>query len=52
MVNVTGAGGTVGSRRVKDAKPDGYTFLQIHGSLFATKAKMFWIFKYVVNNLC
>ncbi len=38
VVNVTGAGGTVGSRRVKDAKPDGYTFLQIHGSLFATKA--------------
>lgn len=38
VVNVTGAGGTIGSRRVKDAKPDGYTFLQIHGSIFATKA--------------
>lgn len=38
VVNVTGAGGTIGSRRVKDSKPDGYTFLQIHGSLFATAA--------------
>lgn len=38
IINVTGASGTIGSRRVKDAKPDGYTFLQIHGSLFATKA--------------
>lgn len=38
VVNVTGGSGTIGSRRVKDAKPDGYTFLQIHGSIFATKA--------------
>lgn len=38
IVDVDGAGGTIGSRRVKDAKPDGYTFLQIHGSIFATKA--------------
>ena len=38
IVNVTGAGGTVGSRRAMDAKPDGYTFLQIHGAIFATRA--------------
>jgi len=38
IVNVDGAGGTVGARRVKDAKPDGYTFLQIHGALMATAA--------------
>ena len=38
IVNVAGAGGTIGSRRVKDSRPDGYTFLQIHGAIFATAA--------------
>lgn len=35
---VGGAGGAIGARRVKDAKPDGYTFLQIHQGLFALAA--------------
>ncbi len=38
VVNVTGAGGTIGTRQVKDAKPDGYTFLQIHQEMFAVSA--------------
>lgn len=38
VVNVTGAGGSVGARHVKDAKPDGYTFLQIHNGMLALAA--------------
>lgn len=38
VVNVTGAGGAVGARRVKDAAPDGYTFLQMHNEMFALAA--------------
>ncbi len=38
VVNVTGAGGAVGARRVKDADPDGYTFLQMHNEMFALAA--------------
>ncbi len=38
VVNVTGAGGSIGARQVKDAKPDGYTFLQIHNGMFALAA--------------
>jgi putative tricarboxylic transport membrane protein len=38
VVNITGAGGAVGARSVKDAKPDGYTFLQIHNGMFALSA--------------
>lgn len=38
VVNITGAGGAVGARRVKDAKPDGYTFLQMHNEMFALAA--------------
>ena len=30
IVNVPGAGGTIGSRRVKNARPDGYTVLLLH----------------------
>jgi putative tricarboxylic transport membrane protein len=38
VTNVTGAGGAVGLRFVKDAKPDGYTFLQIHNGFLAFTA--------------
>lgn len=38
VVNTTGAGGVVGARAVKDADPDGYSFLQMHNELFALAA--------------
>jgi tripartite-type tricarboxylate transporter receptor subunit TctC len=38
VVNVDGASGTVGSRRVKDAEPDGYTFLALHQTILTTAA--------------
>ncbi len=38
VLNITGAGGAIGARRVKDAKPDGYTFLQMHNEMFALAA--------------
>jgi tripartite-type tricarboxylate transporter receptor subunit TctC len=38
IVNVDGAAGTVGSRRVKDAEPDGYTFLALHQTILTTAA--------------
>lgn len=38
VVNITGAGGAIGARHVKDAKPDGYTFLQMHNEMFALAA--------------
>ncbi len=38
VTNVTGAGGAVAARRVKDTKPDGYTFLQMHNGLLALAA--------------
>jgi len=37
VINVPGAGGTVGSRRVRDAKPDGYTILNLHEGIFSSK---------------
>ena len=37
IVNRDGAGGTIGSRRAKDAKPDGYTLLLMHEALFTAK---------------
>lgn len=30
VINVGGAGGTIGSRRVRHARPDGYTMLMLH----------------------
>ena len=33
IVNVGGASGTIGSRRVKDARPDGYTVLLLHDAI-------------------
>lgn len=38
VVNVTGAGGTIGSKTVLTAKPDGYTILQIHQEMLAVSA--------------
>ncbi len=34
VINVGGAGGTIGSRRVRDARPDGYTMLMLHEGIF------------------
>ena len=38
VTNIDGAGGSVGARQVKDAKPDGYTFLQVHNGMLALAA--------------
>lgn len=38
VINVPGAGLSVGSRRVKDADPDGYTFLLTHVALLSREA--------------
>ena len=37
VINVPGAGGTIGSRRVKHARPDGYTLLQLHEGMLTSK---------------
>ncbi len=37
VVNVGGAGGTLGSRKVKDSAPDGYTVLFFHPSMLLNK---------------
>ncbi|MEM7474288.1 MAG: tripartite tricarboxylate transporter substrate-binding protein [Planctomycetota bacterium] len=37
VINVPGAGGSIGSRRVKNARPDGYTILQIHEGMLTNK---------------
>ena len=37
IVNVPGAGATVGSRRVKNADPDGYTYLLLHEAIVTAK---------------
>lgn len=37
VVNLNGAGATIGSRRVKDAVPDGYTVLILHEALITAK---------------
>lgn len=34
VINVGGAGGTIGSRRVRNARPDGYTMLMLHEGIF------------------
>lgn len=37
VINVPGASGTVGSRRVKNSRPDGYTILQLHDGILTSK---------------
>ncbi len=37
VINVPGAGGTVGSRRVRDAVADGYTILCLHEGILSSK---------------
>ena len=37
VVNVAGGGGTIGSRDVKDAKPDGYRILCHHNAIISAK---------------
>ena len=37
VINLPGAGGTVGSRRVRDALADGYTILNLHEGIFSSK---------------
>ena len=37
IVNVPGAGATIGSRRVKNAAPDGYTILLLHEAIVTAK---------------
>jgi len=37
IINVGGAGATIGSRRVKDARPDGYTVLILHDGIVMSK---------------
>jgi tripartite-type tricarboxylate transporter receptor subunit TctC len=37
IVNVNGAGGSLGTRKVKDAAPDGYTAVFFHPSMFLNK---------------
>ena len=37
IINVPGAGGTIGSRRVKHARPDGYTLLLLHEGILTAR---------------
>ena len=37
ILNVPGAGGAIGSRRVRDAAPDGYTILNLHEGILTSK---------------
>ena len=37
IINVPGAGATIGSRRVKNALPDGYTLLILHDAMFTAQ---------------
>ena len=37
VINVPGAGGTIGSRRVRNVEPDGYTILNLHDGILSAK---------------
>ena len=38
IINMGGAGATIGSRHVKDEEPNGYTMLVLHDTMFTAKA--------------
>lgn len=38
IINAGGAGATIGSRRVKNSRPDGYTLLILHDAILTAKA--------------
>lgn len=37
IINMPGAGGSIGSRKAKSSRPDGYTLLQIHEGMLTNK---------------
>jgi len=37
VINVPGAGGTIGSRKLKDEEPDGYTIMCLHEAILTAK---------------
>jgi putative tricarboxylic transport membrane protein len=37
IINVPGAGGTIGSRRIRNARADGYTLLNLHDGMLTAK---------------
>ena len=37
IINLEGAGATIGSRRVKNARPDGYTMMVLHDAILTAK---------------
>ncbi len=37
VINMPGAGGSIGARKVKNARPDGYTILQMHDGILTNK---------------
>ena len=37
VINVPGAGGSIGARRVKNSRPDGYTILQLHEGMLTNR---------------
>lgn len=46
VINATGAGGSIGARQVKAAKPDGYTVLFFHSAMFVNQASGLIDFSY------
>ena len=46
VVNVPGVGGTLGPRKAKDARPDGYTIVTLHQTLICSKLSGVCDFEY------